>query len=65
LYNLGLDFERKRMFEKALMVYRIINKYGPFKDIDKRSARLAAPDGSVALPVTGGTVEPPPFDGRQ
>ncbi len=59
LYNLGLDFERKRMFEKALMIYRLIGKYGPFKDIDKRSTRLAAPDGTMALPVAGGTVETP------
>ncbi len=57
LYNLGLDFERKRMFEKALMIYRHIGRYGPFKDIEKRSSRLETPDGTMALAVTGGSVE--------
>jgi len=33
LYNLGLDFERKRMFNKALSVYERILKTGNFKDI--------------------------------
>lgn len=55
LYNLGLDFERKRMFEKALMIYRIIGKYGPFKDIEMRSSRLATPDDTMALPVANGS----------
>ncbi len=57
LYNLGLDYERKRMFEKALMIYRIIGKYGPFKDIEKRSGRLETPDSTVALPLAAGSAE--------
>ena len=59
LYNLGLDFERKRMFEKALMIYHHIGKYGPFKDIGKRSSRLENPNGTMALPVAGASVETP------
>jgi CHASE2 domain-containing sensor protein len=59
LYNLGLDFERKRMFEKALMIYRYIGKCGPFKDIEKRSSRLESPNGTMALPVVSGSVETP------
>jgi eukaryotic-like serine/threonine-protein kinase len=59
LYNLGLDYERKRMFEKALMIYHYIGRYGPFKDIEKRSSRLGTPDGTMALPVAGGSVETP------
>jgi eukaryotic-like serine/threonine-protein kinase len=59
LYNLGLDYERKRMFEKALMIYNYIGRYGPFKDIDKRSSRLETPDGTMALPVSGGSKESP------
>jgi CHASE2 domain-containing sensor protein len=59
LYNLGLDFERKRMFEKASMIYRLIGKHGPFKDIEKRSSRLETPDGTMSLPVAGGGVEKP------
>ncbi|MGD9364984.1 MAG: serine/threonine-protein kinase [Desulfobacteraceae bacterium] len=59
LYNLGLDFERKRMFEKALMIYRLIGKSGPFKDIEKRSSRLETPNGTMALSIAGGGVETP------
>jgi eukaryotic-like serine/threonine-protein kinase len=59
LYNLGLDFERKRMFEKALMIYNYIGRHGPFKDIEKRSSRLETPDGTMALPVAGGSMETP------
>ena len=59
LYNLGLDYERKRMFEKALGIYHYIGKYGPFKDIEKRSSRLEKPDGTMALPVAGGSAETP------
>ena len=58
MYNLGLDFERKRMFEKASMIYRLIGKYGPFRDIEKRSSRLETPDGTMALPVAGGVEKP-------
>ena len=59
LYNLGLDFERKRMFEKALMIYRIIGKYGPFKDVELRSNRLATPDETMALPAVNGSANTP------
>ncbi len=59
LYNLGIDFERKRMFEKALMLYRLIGKYGPFKDIEMRSSRLETPDSTMSLPVAGGSVAMP------
>jgi eukaryotic-like serine/threonine-protein kinase len=63
LYNLGLDFERKRMFQKALMIYRYIGKYGPFKDIERRSSSLETPDGTMSLPVAGGSLEMPmPMD---
>jgi eukaryotic-like serine/threonine-protein kinase len=59
LYNLGLDYERKRLFEKAAMIYNYIGKYGPFKDIEKRSRRLETPNGTMALPVAGGSAEKP------
>jgi CHASE2 domain-containing sensor protein len=42
LYNLGLDFERKRMFNKALAVYRQILTAGAFKDIRTRINKLTA-----------------------
>jgi tetratricopeptide (TPR) repeat protein len=34
LYNLGLDFERKRMFNKAVAVYEHIALAGKYKDIE-------------------------------
>jgi CHASE2 domain-containing sensor protein len=40
LYHLGLDFERKRMFNKALAVYNHILKAGAFKDIKRRIKNL-------------------------
>ena len=40
LYHLGLDFERKRMFNKALAVYNQILKAGAFKDIKRRIQNL-------------------------
>lgn len=36
LYNLGQDFERKRMFNKALAVYLHMLKAGRFRDIHQR-----------------------------
>ena len=42
LYNLGLDFERKRMFNKALAVYRHILPAGAFKDVRARIKKLTA-----------------------
>jgi len=51
LYNLGLDFERKRMFNKALAVYRHILKAGRFKDIQERITNLKKIEESAVLPV--------------
>ena len=36
LYNLGQEFERKRMFSKALAVYHHMQKAGRFRDIQQR-----------------------------
>jgi len=54
LYNLGLDFERKRMFNKAVTVYDHIAKGGGFKDIDERIDKLTAA-GDTIIFGTGGT----------
>jgi serine/threonine-protein kinase len=51
LYNLGLDFERKRMFNKALVVYRRILKAGRFKDIQERIKNLKQIEKAVVLPA--------------
>ncbi|MDD2880576.1 MAG: serine/threonine-protein kinase [Rhodoferax sp.] len=53
LYCLGLDFERKQLFDKAQTVYaRIASFDGAFKDVQGRMARLQSsmhlPDQSVA-----------------
>ena len=49
LFNLGLDFERKRMFNKALAVYEHILKAGEFKDIKDRIRDLKSIGQTVAL----------------
>ncbi len=50
LYNLGLDFERKRMHNKAIAVYRHIRKAGRFKDIQERIENLKQIESAVVLP---------------
>ncbi|MEN8135253.1 MAG: serine/threonine-protein kinase [Thermodesulfobacteriota bacterium] len=40
LYNLALDFERKRMFNKAISVYEYLLKGGKYKDAHDRIWRL-------------------------
>lgn len=58
LYNLALDFERKRMFNKALAVYRHIRADGAFKDIDKRCDRLKMLDSTMALTAAASATDP-------
>ena len=36
IYALGLEYERKRMIEKALTTYEYIEKWGPYRDLDER-----------------------------
>lgn len=59
LYNLALDFERKRMFNKALAIYRHIRVDGAFKDIDKRCDRLKMLDSTMALTASASRTDPP------
>ena len=50
LYNLALDFERKRQFNKAGSVYSYMNEYDPkFRDLEQRSARSKALEETVML----------------
>jgi hypothetical protein len=49
LYHLGLDFERKRMFNKALAVYNHILKAGAFKDIKRRINNLKKIENTLVL----------------
>lgn len=53
LYNLGLDFERKRMFNKALAIYQHIRTDGTFKDIKTRIARFSAMEDPLGMTVGG------------
>ncbi len=53
LYNLGLDFERKRMFNKAIAVYSHLLKGGKFKDAKKKVAELREMEKSVVLGGNG------------
>ena len=50
LYNLGLDFERKRQFNKAESVFKYMAEYNPeFRDLDVRLAQTKAMSETVLL----------------
>ncbi len=50
LYNLGLDFERKRMINKAITVYEYIVQEGDiFRDLDARIPKLRKFAGDLPL----------------
>ncbi|MCW9013971.1 MAG: serine/threonine-protein kinase [Gammaproteobacteria bacterium] len=58
LYNLALDFERKRQFNKAGSVYAYMKEMDPkFRDIKKRIKRASAMEETVIL---GGTASSSP-----
>ncbi|MEO5357797.1 MAG: serine/threonine-protein kinase [Nitrospirae bacterium YQR-1] len=52
LYNLGLDFERKRMFNKAIAVYEHILGDGEYKDLEEKIKRLKTASETVILGST-------------
>jgi tetratricopeptide (TPR) repeat protein len=55
LYNLGLDFERKRQFNKAESVFRYMAEYNPkFRDLDARMAQSKAMSETVMLGGSSG-----------
>jgi len=50
LYNLGLDFERKRQFNKAESVFQYMAEYNPkFRDLEARLAQSRAMSETVIL----------------
>ena len=58
LYNLGLDYERKRQFSKALATYQlIVQDGGSFKDLDERIPKLKQAEATLIF-GTGGTKHP-------
>ncbi len=48
-YNLGLDFERKRMFNKALAVYRQILQGGKYKDVKARIKKMVSLENTLVM----------------
>ncbi len=60
LYNLALDFERKRQFNKAESVFRYMADYNPkFRDLEQRLTRAKAMSDTIILgsgASHGGTV---------
>jgi len=56
LYNLALDFERKRQFNKAESVFAYMAEYNPkYKDLEQRIARSRAMAETVILGGGGGS----------
>jgi len=49
LYNLGLEYEKKRMINKSLSVYEYINKAGSFRDLNDRIPKLRESEKSSTL----------------
>lgn len=50
LYNLGLDFERKRQFNKAESVFKYMAEFNPkFRDLEARLAQATSMSGTVIL----------------
>ena len=55
LYNLALDFERKRQFNKSESVFRYMAEYNPkFRDLEQKLARAKAISETVILGGAGG-----------
>ncbi len=56
LYNLGLDFERKRQFNKAESVFKYMAEHNPkFRDLEARTVQSKAMAETIML---GGSVRP-------
>lgn len=54
LYNLGLDFERKRQFNKAESVFRYMADYNPkFRDLEQRLSRARQLSETIILGGSG------------
>lgn len=49
IYSLGLDYEQKRLINKALLVYEYVNRGGGFRDLDVRIPKLKEVDKSSTI----------------
>jgi len=55
LYNLGLDFERKRQFNKAESVFKYMSEYNPkFRDLGERLEQTKAMSETIILGGSSG-----------
>ena len=55
LYNLGLDFERKRQFNKAESVFKYMAEHNPkFRDLEARTAQSKAMSETIILGGSSG-----------
>ena len=58
LYNLGLDYERRRQFSKAEKVFEYIDqKHSGFRDVKKRMQKNREIQDMVVLPKSGKTTD--------
>jgi eukaryotic-like serine/threonine-protein kinase len=56
LYNLALDFERKRQFNKAESVFRTMHEFNPkFRDLEQKLSRAKQLSETVILGGSGAT----------
>jgi len=62
IYNLGLEYERKRLINKAIEAYEFISKWGLFRDLEDRIPRLRDSDKSSTLGSHSDTRELPVID---
>ncbi|MBF0342988.1 MAG: CHASE2 domain-containing protein [Nitrospirae bacterium] len=49
LYNLGVDYEKKRMQDKALAVYEYVLSSGPYKDLNDRVKKVRTSGETVII----------------
>ncbi len=49
IYNLGLEYEKRKLNEKALEVYNYINKSGSYRDLNDRIPMLRESDRSSTM----------------
>ena len=49
IYSLGLEYEQKRLINKALSVYEYVNRGGGFRDLDVRISKLKEVDKSSTI----------------
>jgi CHASE2 domain-containing sensor protein/tRNA A-37 threonylcarbamoyl transferase component Bud32 len=53
IYGLGVEYEQKLLFKKAIAAYEFIKQEGPFRDLDVRIPRLQEADRSSSLESHG------------